>query len=341
VLAKLAWPFLIQDFNIWFAQGLQQNANAYLKRWAGVLKGTDAGVLYRPKKYLGLGLTSLSSHFQRMQLIKCHMCKYSTDDEIRTLYERRARKEKSLYQWRPTKELTRVEQIVDHNRKYPSQRDRAGLGFVRGRYNPVLPVREHRKLCGATVLELEAEELLAHANTLPLNGVWTKWNDMVHPFDLSWKNLLYGPGQRLISFILNASVNSVPTPDLLKIMYPKTNSSCKLCSTSRCTLLHILSSCPFALTNKRYTWRHDSVLMILGESLSRLVSQVNKEKVNTALLPPNLYTSFIRPGTAQPLNRRQQSPRPGLLWRKHKLTTRLNTSWDAHLVIDVSLSLPE
>ena len=45
ILSKLAWPFLIHDFNLDFATKLQQNANVYLKRWAGVLKGADAGVL--------------------------------------------------------------------------------------------------------------------------------------------------------------------------------------------------------------------------------------------------------------------------------------------------------
>ena len=86
VLSKLAWPFLIHDFNIWYAMKLQQNANAYLKRWAGVLKSVDEGLLYRPKKYLGLGLTSMTSHLRRMQVIKCHLCKYSTDEDVRALY---------------------------------------------------------------------------------------------------------------------------------------------------------------------------------------------------------------------------------------------------------------
>ena len=223
------------------------------------------------------------------------------------------RREQKIRFWRPTKELARVEQVVEHNRVSAGQTGRAGLGSIRGRYRPQLSIRQHRKLCGVTVLDLEAEKHLAHASTLSLNGTWTKWNDVVHPFDLSWKNLIYGPGQRLIGFVLNASVNSLPTPDLLKIMYPKTDTSCKLCSARRCTLFHILSNCPFSLFNNRYTWRHDSVLATLSESLSRLIVQVNKTKVNTAR--PDLYTSFVRPKKDPGYKRPKSSIfRPGLLW---------------------------
>ena len=102
----------------------------------------------------------------------------------------------------------------------------------------------NRKLCSTVVAELETEKLVAHAHTLPLNGVWTKWFDEIHPFDLSWKNLLYGPGPRIVSFILNALINSLPTPDFLKIMNYRPDSACNLCQAPQCTMMHILSCCP-------------------------------------------------------------------------------------------------
>ena len=115
ILSKLAWPFLIHDFNLDFATKLQQNANVYLKRWAGVLKGADAGVLYRPKRFLGLGLTSLSTQLKKMQITKCHICQNSTDEEIRVLYEQRESQEKAQDTvWKATKELTKAEQIIEH-----------------------------------------------------------------------------------------------------------------------------------------------------------------------------------------------------------------------------------
>lgn len=66
------------------------------------------------------------------------------------------------------------------------------------------------------------------------------------PFDLSWQNLIYGPGPRVISFVLNASINTLQTPDLLRLWGYKSVSSCDLCGAAQCTLHHILSNyhCP-------------------------------------------------------------------------------------------------
>ena len=43
--------------------------------------------------------------------------------------------------------------------------------------------------------------------------------------------------------------------------------SCCLCLSKLCTTNHILNCCPEALSQNRYTWRHDSVLLRLTEFL--------------------------------------------------------------------------
>jgi hypothetical protein len=300
VLSKLSWSFLIHDFNLNFCEKLQQNANAFLKKWVGVLKGSDEGILYRPRALLGLGLTSLSTHFKRMQVVKCHLLKNSRDADIRALYERRIEKEsKHATVWRPTQELAEVEKAVKHAQMFPSQVDKAGIGFVRGRYNKSLTTQQHRRLCSAVVSELETRNLVSHAHTLPLNGVWTKWHESVKPFDLSWKNLIYGPGPRLVAFVLNCTMNSMPTPDLLKIMKYRDTSLCNLCGAKQCTLNHILSSCSFSLQNGRYTWRHDSILMAMVHTLKSLLQTTNAQKVKT-VTRGSLYTHFVRSGQKNP-----------------------------------------
>jgi hypothetical protein len=40
--------------------------------------------------------------------------------------------------------------------------------------------------------------MLAHSIQLERQGNWTTWNDKVTPFDLSWKNLIYVSGERVI-----------------------------------------------------------------------------------------------------------------------------------------------
>lgn len=126
--------------------------------------------------------------------------------------------------------------------------------------------------------ELHAEEdkaYFSHACTLSLQGVWTKWTEMVDPCDLSWKNLLYSAQPRLFSFILNSTINCLPTPEMLSLWGYRSSGSCPLCAHPQCTLSHILVGCSVALSQKRYTWRHDSVLAILKPELEKYIQNVN------------------------------------------------------------------
>ena len=85
VLARISWPFMVQDLPLSFAEALERKVRAQLKRWAGLFKYADVGSLFRSKSKFGLGLTSVTTHFVKMQVIKCSLLKHSGDPDIRTL----------------------------------------------------------------------------------------------------------------------------------------------------------------------------------------------------------------------------------------------------------------
>ena len=128
-----------------------------------------------------------------------------------------------------------------------------------------------------------------------LQGVWTHWENVI-PFDFSWTNLIYGPGPRVIAFILNAQINSVRTPDMLKLWGYIDNARCKLCSNSQGTLHHILVGCKHSLDQGRYTWRHDSVLSHIESALLHLIAVFNKRKPVNAVeaAKKSFKTCFVR-----------------------------------------------
>lgn len=105
-------------------------------------------------------------------------------------------------------------------------------------------------------------------------GTYTKLED-THPFDLSWSHLIGSRNIKLIKWILNASTNSLVTPQMRKIW---SSDKCFLCD-KQCSLHHILSHCDTALRQKRYTWRHDSVLKTLECQLVPFLEEVNKAPV--------------------------------------------------------------
>ena len=139
-----------------------------------------------------------------------------------------------------------------------------------------------------------------------MQGCWLQWAEHTVPFDLSWKNLIYGPGTHLLKWILNASVNWVKTPDLLRLWGKCAGANCPLnCGSTQCTLHHILSGCKIALSDGRYRWRHDSVLNCIYLPIKDRVAQVNRI-LRPKSIPP-ISESFVKAGKTQVYRRRQRA----------------------------------
>ena len=97
-----------------------------------------------------------------------------------------------------------------------------------------------------------------------------RWCDVMKN-DFSWKSLLKMPSS-LLSFCLNATYGTLPSPSNLKRWQIITKASCSLCQKKVCTLAHILGACQVALQQQRFTYRYDSVLMLLVSVLSQFLS---------------------------------------------------------------------
>ena len=307
VLSRLSWLFLVHDLNRSLAETLTRQATAKLKKWCKIAKTADQGLLYRSKEDFGLGLTPISIHFEKMQLVKCCLLQNSVSEDIRALYEAKMKKEAPQgKRWKSTKHATMVAASYNLKKMFPSQHSKQGLGF--GNYKAVETLAERRKGMSNEATLISGEKYLQHTHSLKMQSVWTQWSKHTTPFDFSWKSLLYKHSPQLVKFVLHASINWVKTPDLLKVWKLKETAQCGLCSVKQCTLHHILSNCQFALKDKRYTWRHDSVLQVFQSTLTEHVNQTNKSPASRSTLPP-LSKSFVSPGET-----RTNSPhRPSLL----------------------------
>ena len=291
VLGNLSWPFLSQDYlPLNLAHTLNVHANRYLKSWIGLFKRSDLGVLYRSKSRFGLGLTSIICHFKRMNIVKCLLLKNSDDKDIRDIYNRRVERESKLSTWKATQETTKVEQAVNHRLRFVGQTHRKGLGH--GCYKSDISASEYRKLCTQTISDIESEKYWARAFSLNLQGIWTEWFEHTNPLDFSWNTLIYGPGKSLIAFLLNASINSLPSPYLRRLMGYKQTSRCKLCKHTNCNLSHILAGCYAALISKKYTWRHDSVLLTLSDAIEPHIISHNSKTSPCSVPIPHISQSF-------------------------------------------------
>ena len=114
--------------------------------------------------------------------------------------------------------------------------------------------------------------------------------------------LIYGPGPRIIAFVLNAQINSVRTPDMLHLWGYIPSARCVICDAEKCTLHHVLVNCKFALEQGRYTWRHDSVLINIEKALSDLIPGFNRRKPSTfaEITRKSFQSCFVREGQKKP-----------------------------------------
>ena len=295
ILSRLSWLFLVHDLNHSLAERLTIRATAKLKKWLGVYSSADIGILYRPKSDFGLGLTSVVTHFEKMQIVKCELLKNSVSDDIKTIYARlQERQMKEGRKWRFSRHSSAVAASYNLKQMFPSQSSKQGLG--NGNYKAVQSKAERRKGISAEASSLAGELHIQHAHQLKMQKAWLHWSEHTEAFDLSWKSLLYKHSPALIKFVLNASINWVRTPDLLKIWGLRKTCFCCLCGAKQCTLHHILANCQYALKDKRYTWRHDSVLKVFQTTLTEHLTMINSKEKSSPIDVPHLYSSFIAAG---------------------------------------------
>ena len=104
-----------------------------------------------------------------------------------------------------------------------------------------------------------------------------------------------------ISFLLRAGTDTLPTPLNLRRWHLNVDSTCSLCSSNQPTTIHhILSNCPEALQQGRYTWslawRHDCALLTLVNGLKGhleldMMFHADLPKIRALDTPCLLYTS--------------------------------------------------
>ena len=108
------------------------------------------------------------------------------------------------------------------------------------------------------VSEEEEQQLMEKLLSLPRQG------EIVQHFEgnaASWwaKSIGQLPLEPFC-FVLNATLDTLPSNSNLNLWGKGTSTICPLCQERRQTLFHVLNACPKAMTLRRYSKRHDNVL---------------------------------------------------------------------------------
>ena len=86
--------------------------------------------------------------------------------------------------------------------------------------------------------------------------------------DLTWKAFAFNLKKGTLKFILNSTLDTLPTNANLLQWKKSVSDKCGLCN-GRQTNVHVLSACPVALQQKRLTWRHDCIVNYIAKCVDK------------------------------------------------------------------------
>ena len=119
--------------------------------------------------------------------------------------------------------------------------------------------------------------------------------------NVTWQAVIKNVPRGIMSFALNSVTNTLPSPDNLKRWGKRVVSECPLCNNTG-TLEHILNFCQVALTQKRYNYRHDSVLNHLARVIIankpdniEVYADLPDLDLNGSTIPPDILVTLSRP----------------------------------------------
>jgi hypothetical protein len=156
---------------------------------------------------------------------------------------------------------------------------------------------------------------------LAMQGEVMRWDDLIAQ-DLSWNRMMYSLPPSLLGFALKAVVNMLPTPDNLA-RWRCGDLPCKLCGAGKPTPAHILSSCPVALSQGRYLYRHNQVLTVIYNAVLRKINDMKSQRAKRRSEPS---VRFHRAG--------ERPPRP----RRSSPVAILDTATDWRIACDLPIA---
>ena len=116
--------------------------------------------------------------------------------------------------------------------------------------------------------------------------------------DIVWKSAMYDLKQGTLKFLLNASIDTLPTAANFERWKKLSCDLCKLCKR-RQTTEHILNNCKVALDTNRYTWRHNCVINYIVTNVNSQFRVFSDLQGHTAAgggsIPPELCVTTLKP----------------------------------------------
>ena len=141
------------------------------------------------------------------------------------------------------------------------------------------------------------EQLKTHVENLQVQGHFLTLA-AAEKVDMLWKSTMFQLKSGTLKFMLNASIDTLPTPANLKRWKRSTSDKCKLCG-NRGTTNHYLNCCKVMLDTNRYTWRHNNIVNFIVKNVDSRFKVFSDlpgwEAPGGGTIPPELCVTNLKP----------------------------------------------
>ena len=275
---------MVNEVPVSLVEKLEQSVSKHIRRWLGLPPSFSSIGLYGKSTKLQMPLNSLEEEFKVAKARLFLTLRDSADEKI----SRAGIEVRTGRKWSVNKAVEQAESSLQHQVIVgATNQGREGLGMRKQPRWLKADSQERRSMVQEEIRRSEDTKRSARSVQMGQQGRWNLWN--LPERKLSWQELWqYEPLQ--LSFLLRSVHDLLPTPtNLVRWKFSEENF-CPLCGQNG-TLGHILTACPTALSQGRYTWRHDQVPKVLADTLEK--ERKNERHPNTT--GPK-YINFVNEG---------------------------------------------
>ncbi|GFN84901.1 reverse transcriptase [Plakobranchus ocellatus] len=277
LIPKLLWPLLVYDICSSTVEAIEAKINKYTRKWLGVPPGLSDVAMYCRKAKLKLPMTSILEEYKCGKARLLTMLEESDDPMVKTVQPslKTGRKWKVTEAVDEAKECLKMKEVISQ-----TQTDRRGLGSTTAKWWSKTEGKEKRDMFIDEIRNKEDSARVQKAVQQPQQGQWANWDTAIQRSLTS--NDIWHMAPLRISFLIRSVYDLLSSNANLVRGGKKDDPTCPLCQ-GRQTEEHVLSSCKVALSQGRYTWRHNRVLQEFGSVISTAKGKLHPSSTSSTV----------------------------------------------------------
>jgi hypothetical protein len=267
----------------------------YVKKWAGVPSSATNAVLHLRA---GLHLKTISELYMEAHCTSHARTRHEGDETVNYVLDCTVNRESNFTR----KKCTTVEAEAEFCKAINMNTVQGEIPDFRNYENGERDKRKFNKeikeQIKTSLIVQNQEKWTSHVKTLVQQGNFLDLASAENE-DVIWKSYMYNLKQGTLKFLINASIETLPTAANLVKWKKGTSDQCKLCRSARETTPHILNNCSVSLDNGKYLWRHNNIVNYVMKSLDTekftVYSDLPGYTVGGGSIPPELCITAQKP----------------------------------------------